>query len=474
MRHLPAVLIAAALCGVYAPTLESGGMLMWDEAEYATIGRSIVRGEGFAIGGEPNRLRPPLVPLAAAAAIALTGRADDEVLRAPKLAFAALALLAVYGGTAAAHGRTAGLIALVLLGVAPGFWLATPLFLSELPFLAFFFGAIVTFALGLHGSPRYFTLAWLLWGLAFLTRYTALLFAPAAVVSLALAIAMAARRVPLTTLLRSRAFLLGPLIGLAIVAPWMLRQQIAFGDALVGVREASTQLQLFMPDVSMPWYFYLVRLPAVLSPGIALAALAGLVWAIRARDGFGLHCAATSGVLLVWFSGYRFKEDRQILALLPLAASLAALGLTKLWPFSDRLAHRAVVLTTVVGLSIVTVRPMLGTQVTLGYPSFLDGMRWLRTHSAPDATVLGASPAQISWYADRRVETFPGEPALPQALGRTTWTVVTNFERGQPRYAADLAARVPPSAAQAGDAASFADSRFATTIIRSSILIEHP
>ena len=469
MRHLPAVLLAAALCAIYAPTLGSAHMLMWDEAEYATIGRSIVRGEGFAIGGTPNSLRAPLVPLVASAAIALAGRADDGVLRAPKLAFAALALLAVYACTAVVHGRATGLVALVLLGVTPAFWLATPFFLSELPFLAFFTGAIVTFFLGLHRHPRYFLLAWVLWGVAFLTRYTAVLFAPIALVSLAIA----ARRTPLATLARSRVFLLAPLAGLAIVAPWMLRQQIAFGDAFAGARIASTALQLFAPNVSMPWYFYLARLPAMLSPGILIAAVAGVVWAIRNGDGFGLHCAAACGVLLVWFSCYRFKEDRQMMALLPLAASLGAVGLTKLWPFGASATHRLVILATLGVLSFVTVRPVLASSVTLGYPSFLDAMRWLQAHSAPDATVLGPNPAQIAWYADRRVEAFPDETRLPDALGRTEWTVVTSFERAQPRYAAGLAARVT-TAEEGEDARVFADRRFTTTIIRSRVLLRQP
>jgi len=57
---------------VYLGTIDSYGMFMWDEAEYACLARSISRGQGFSISGKPDPLRPPILPLTGAAVISLS------------------------------------------------------------------------------------------------------------------------------------------------------------------------------------------------------------------------------------------------------------------------------------------------------------------------------------------------------------------------------------------------------------------
>ena len=58
---------------LYSFTINSYGMFLWDESEYASIGRSVLRGQGFAVSGVPNELRPPFLPLAGAATMWLFG-----------------------------------------------------------------------------------------------------------------------------------------------------------------------------------------------------------------------------------------------------------------------------------------------------------------------------------------------------------------------------------------------------------------
>src|SRR5262249_56230582 len=132
--------------------------------------------DGFAISGKPNRLRPPVLPLSGAASMRLAGSTADEVVKRPMLAFSLLALLVVYAGAATVYGWETGLAAASLLGASPAFWIATPLFLTEIPFVACLCGAIVAFHLGLYRDSRFFVLAWACWALAFLTRYTSTLF----------------------------------------------------------------------------------------------------------------------------------------------------------------------------------------------------------------------------------------------------------------------------------------------------------
>ncbi len=98
---------SAAICllllgcaGLYARALDAPKMFGWDESEYAALGRSLLRGEGFSISGQPNRLRPPVLPLAAAAGLWLGGAAaDDMSARRITLVFSVLAVLAVIVNT---------------------------------------------------------------------------------------------------------------------------------------------------------------------------------------------------------------------------------------------------------------------------------------------------------------------------------------------------------------------------------------
>src|SRR5262249_7912160 len=425
-----------------------------------------------AIAGTPTRRRRPAPRPGGAGSWGPAGSTADEVVKRPMLAFSLLALLVVYACAATVYGWETGLAAASLLGVSPAFWLSTPLFMTEIPFMACFCGAIVAFHLGLYRDSRFFVLAWAFWGLAFLTRYTAVLFAPIAVVLIALSLLDGDVRVRRRLL--SRAFLLAPIAALILVVPWLVRQQLTFGDALVGMKQASMQLQLFMPDVAMPWYFYPVRLLPMLSPGVAVLAVAGTAWALSRRDRFAIHCLATAAVIIAWFSFYRFKEDRQITAVLPLLAIVAGTGLVKFFApareTSRSWALRIVAVALIFALNFRATRPVLEHRVALGYPSFPKAMHWLSAHATTNAAVLAANYPQVFWYADRRALDFPDEAGLRDALRQTEWVVLTNFERGQKAYAAALARLVTTEDKRRGDAAIFRAALFETIVVRSSVL----
>jgi 4-amino-4-deoxy-L-arabinose transferase-like glycosyltransferase len=472
IRHGPILLLLVFFGAVYAMTLNSNGMFMWDEAEYASLGRSLVRGEGFAISGKPNSLRPPVLPLAAAASMLLCRSSQDAVVKLPHLVFSLLALYIVYYCAMTAYDRTTGLVAATFLGVSPTFWTSTPLFLTEIPFMAFFTGAVMFFYFGLYRHQHYFSLSWLCWGSAFLTRYTALLFGP--IVVLFLIPALCTRNQDVRRRIRSPSLFLSPFLGLAVVFPWMLRQQFTFGNALVGVQQSSTQLQVYMPDVSMPWDFYLAQLPEMLSPSLALLLLIGIGWTVWKRERCGLHCLVVCVGILLWFSFYRYKEVRLITSILPFMAVLAAVGLVKAFfpvPLSWRsVAVLALLLEGIFAVNFRATQPTFQYRTTLGYPSFLNAMQFLREHSSPDALVIGANYPQIHWYADRHALDLPHENRLKEILMSSEWVILTDFERGQKRYAHELVKKVSQADVQEGSVAVFRDSQFVTVLIRSSVL----
>lgn len=460
---------------LYGAGLSAYGMFMWDEAEYASIARSVARGDGFSISGRPNSLRPPVLPLAGAASMLLAGdQFDDGVLRATGCAFAILVLLCVYGFAAAAFDRATGLIAAALLGLSPVFWISATLFMAEMPFMAFFAAAVWFFYFGVYRSERLFVWSWISWALAFLTRYTALLFLPLMVVFLAIALWM--DRQTLQRILNRWCFL-SPIAALLVILPWLMRQYVTFGNPLAGFKWASKQLQSYVPDVSMPWHFYLGHLPANLSLPIALLFLAGLAWTISKRDRFALHCVLAAAFILVWFSCYRYKEDRLASSALPFVAVIAGAGLASAAAFLRPMTRAVVISAVLAGIFVLNfrvTRSFLQHSITLGYPSFLDAMAYLRVHSSPSATVLGANFPQIFWYTNLRAIDFPDERDLQEALRRSEWVVITNFERGQKPYVSSLVDKIAGDADTRSGIQEFRDSRYVTLLIRSENLLRAP
>jgi 4-amino-4-deoxy-L-arabinose transferase-like glycosyltransferase len=470
--HWPVMALLALFGVLYSFSLDSYGMFLWDEAEYASIGRSVLHGQGFAISGVPNKLRPPILPLAGAASMFLFGEeSGDLVLRATACGFALLALLVVYGFAAAAYDRTTGLIAAALLGISPWFWVFVPYFLSEIPFLAFFTAAVWFFYFGIYLHPRFFPASWGCWALAFLTRYTASLFLP--VIALFVLIALWRGGPEARRGLRSRVFFWSPLVGLALLAPWLGREYVAFGNPLVGLIKASHQLQDYAPGVSMPWSYYARRMPALASIEIAALFAGGVIWAFWKRDRLSVHNSLVIAVILVWFSCYRYKEDRMVSSALPFMAMIAAVVLVKLTAGLPPLGRYAVLGGVLAGcffMNLRVTRPVLERQLTLGYPVFLEAMTFLSENASPGAVVLGANFPQIHWYSKLRAMDIPEREVLPGALRHSEWVVITNFEPGQKSYVLGLLSllRDDPTSR---DTAEFRDSHFITAVVRSEWLL---
>jgi 4-amino-4-deoxy-L-arabinose transferase-like glycosyltransferase len=455
---------------LYASTLSAYGMLMWDEAEYASIGRSVLRGEGFAIGGHPNALRPPVTPLGVTVSMWLSGRGTDVVAKSSTLVFALLALTIVYASAVKAYDRPTGLIAATLLAVAPWFWTSTPQVLSEIPFLVFFAGAVWCLEFALYRDAGYFAYSGLCAALALLTRYTGLLFGPIALTMLAVALLTGGPAVRQRVL--SRRALAGVVVGALALAPWFVRQYLVFGDPLIGVKISSSQLQAYMPSVFMPWHFYFTRLPRLLGPLTVALLLAGSAQALWRRDRFALHSLAVALSLLLWFSVYRYKEDRLVSSTLPFLCVVGAVALTRTrlpGPRAGMVAATAVVCATC-AWNYTLARPVLARVITNGYPQLLDALRYVADHSDSDAMVIGASVPQIVWYSDRPVHDFPDESKLPDLLAHARWVLITNFERGQRAYARDLVKKVREDDLRSRGAILFSGRRFTVLLLDADLL----
>ena len=469
----PEILLFATLVVVYMTGVRSFGMLAWDEAEYATLARSLAGGDGYGIGGQPNTHRVPVVPLALALPFALGAPATDLVARATAALLAVLALLAVWLSLRSRVSRVDAALATLLCAVAPAFWSRTTAVMTDVLFAGLFAATIWAFMRALEVRPEQgpdFRAAAALAAVAFLTRYTAVLFFPAAVALSLVAVARdrsAWRRIVSPNAPGAVA------IALALLAPWFVRCALVTGDPWSGLRWAVAQVPSYAPSLSVPWFYYLLELPRMLSVPAACFVITGIAVCLARRDRFAADSALAAAVLVVSFSFFRFKEDRFILAAVPLLAPAGVVGLRFLaralaGARDELLAVGAAVLLTI-GLSTGPVRRSLSSWVTNGYPALLEAAAYIRESTPPGTIVLSAIEPQAAWYTGRPTAALPADPARPLADADSV-ALLVSFERGQPPWATAVLPRA--GAELRCGARMFHDGRFAAAVIRADCLDE--
>ena|GEM_PF-2093618 len=451
--------------------------LIWDEAEYASLGRSIARGDGYQISGQSNSIRPPLWPASIAAVMTATGSQGIGAAKATTILYALLAIVVVYWVVWLECGVGPAIVAACSLALSPEFVVGSVMLLSEIPFMALHAAALAAFYVAFQRGGVWFYAGWTCFALALSVRYTALLFGP--ILILVFVYEWTRDRGNIERLLRTRAFWLAPLVAVAILGPWYVRQWLVSGDALIGVSYASQQIPTYS-IASMPWYFYLVGMLPAMTPAIALAAMGSLIHgAMFSRRRLVVY--ALFGVLVIvgWHMTYDYKEFRLVSASLPMLA--IALGVTvRSWmdwrPRGSALRWSAPAAVLILGLtlSVLIAGGRLRNGLALGEPSFLDAMAFLRASAADDAVLVAENQAQVHWYADRHTLRTPKqEEDFRQLLDEADWVIITSFERGQPDYLFPLTERAEMADTIRGDVKLFRDARFHTMLFRAEWVRAH-
>jgi hypothetical protein len=316
-----------------------------------------------------------------------------------------------------------------------------------------------------------------------LTRYTALLFGPIAVLLTVLPFALRDRAA--VARMRSRAFLLAPLLAAAILLPWLARYAVLFGDPLLGFRRAAVQIPNYAQHGSYPVYYYLVLLPGMLGVVGVAAALGGAVHALATRHRLALTALTASAFVVAWMSRYAWKEPRLITAVLPFLAIVIGTGAAAALRAASRrgvglrasVAVVGLVLVAAYGWSAASTRPLIEGGATLGYPSFLGAMTDLRERSRAGDVVMAANCHQVSWYTRLRCGGFrgggrrgaPGE-SFDERLDSADWVVITSFERGQPQFVEGELTALRPDDFTEGRARRHRDANYWTVVLPSELL----
>jgi hypothetical protein len=96
-------------------------------------------------------------------------------------------------------------------------------------------------------------------------------------------------------------------------------------------------------------------------------------------------------------------------------------------------------------------------------------MAFLRENASSGAMVLGANFPQIYWYSNLKVKDIPEREELREALRRSEWVVITNFEPVQKPYILALARLVPIDPTR--ESAWFRGGQYVTVVVRSDRLL---
>jgi 4-amino-4-deoxy-L-arabinose transferase-like glycosyltransferase len=493
------LLVLALLAIVWAADVGRPRMLGWDESEYAGIGRGLLHGEGYRTYGNPEPMRLPMVPMLVAATLTVAPHGGDHALRWTGLLCMVVALLVTYRGVAYASDRTTAFAATLFFGALPMTRVLATVVLSEAPFLACFTAAVWWLHEALGGRSRAYLASAAAFGLALLARYDAALLAPIALLlALIRGTTIGPRELARRTI-GSRDFWLAPLVTLAVLAPWLVREIVLFHDPLLGLHQSS-EIVILGHWGAAPWWWYLKRLPLTAGWPALIAAVLGLGMAVRDRGGAAMTALVVCVVVMAGHSGYLHKEDRYICSMMPFVATLAAFGVTGvlgpwlgaragaaagersklrwLGPWFTRWLTARVAATVTATLVVATGAAILADDTTrritldpYGYPALVEAMETVRAESPPDRIVIGASGPQIHWYADRPTRQFPEDVGdLSDMLPRASWVVFVNFERMQPQWATDLTRLFTEADVARGDVRVYHSGPFQTVIVRAPLL----
>jgi 4-amino-4-deoxy-L-arabinose transferase-like glycosyltransferase len=147
-------------------------MVKWDESDYLLLGRSLVTGQGYTRGFEPETHHPPFFPLITGAIYLAVGDLEKSSDIAYAL-FGGLMLLPIFVLARRIYGYPMAYLAAILLAIYPVFTVVGLYWGTMLEPLYIFllFGALVTWLIGMEERrPGMMAVAGMMFAMGFLTR----------------------------------------------------------------------------------------------------------------------------------------------------------------------------------------------------------------------------------------------------------------------------------------------------------------
>ena len=431
--------IIAAL--VLLPGLGVQSLANWDEAIYGVVTRELLLqpgptlryGDGFWFE------KPPFVFWLMAASSSLLGL-TEFALRMPSVLFGIAAILLQYLAGRRLGGRSAGLLAAILLLGVPQFVAYSRLAMTDVPLITLGMLSLV-FLLYAERRPSLMMLAGVAFGLAILTKsVAAFLFLPGL-----LAIAVARNGV---RFLHSKEMWLVTIAALAVALPWHAWSMVTYGrsflDKYLGFHIVARFLRPLENHEGSPFYYletyfhnagFLAPVHAVgvaLALGLATFKRDRLLAAVGALPLAAFTIVSLQGTKIGWY----------LMPVYPGAALAAALGITRVVQ-NNRAQFAVLLLASLLALpGIVNGRgPFVKTSDILVFSPEVRSLRETEVFAngrIPLLYTFGVAEPALRFYLADRVQSI-GEVELARLFTRnqpflclTFTSEVAEFARKHP------------------------------------------
>ena len=297
-----------------------------DEAVYAGQAAALAGHQDYAQLFGVFRAHPLLVHFLVSLVYRITG-VNDVAPRVVSVAFGVG--MVVVGGAigTVVRGRRVGLLTMLFIAISPYPVMVSRQMLLDGP-MAFFFALTLLFLAMYVRRPRSLTLyaAACSAGLAFLAKESAILMVPAV-----LAFLMLARDVPL----KLRDFGVSAIVYMLTIAPFPLSLLVSGGSRVAQEFFLWQLLRRANHDAG----FYLTVVPSIGIPLVALA-MAGLVVALRRRQGLDVLIVSLTVVVVAFFEAWPVKGFQYLIPLATPVALLAGDGVVSVTEFLARASQR--------------------------------------------------------------------------------------------------------------------------------------
>ncbi len=212
------------LCSAEPPELR---YFNFDEADYELIGKNLYEGNGYCyVKGQPSAFRPPLYSMMIAGVYQVVGKRSHRAVRWLQAFISAITAGLIFSLGYLTLGRSAGVWAGAIFAVYPTMLYYVPKLMTETLFIALLSASLCLLVLAIkRGATKFFALAGLGFGIAFLCRMVLLPF-------------LVLFFIPMMIILcrRNVSTKIGPrivvfyLLFVAVVAPWVIRNYVVFGE----------------------------------------------------------------------------------------------------------------------------------------------------------------------------------------------------------------------------------------------------
>ncbi len=302
-------------------------VLWWDEAEYMTLARNLLKDlTQFTLFEKYTALfKPPLLPYLLSIVFRFTGFNEIVAKLIPPL-FGVLTLFVLYVFSIKIFRKESlAFLTVIFLAINPLFIRMSTLILSDIPFLFFTTLSLYFFYEALNKKNYYFIYSGIFGGLSALARYQGFIILIIYAVFICLYTLVKRNR----DLIKNKYVWFLPIVFILTFSPWILFSYFTRGNPLQFYYD---QIWAGSWHGSQPVTYYLFKFSSgILTPPLFILFIVGVLIGVRKYFKQYSLLLLWISVFFIIFSSVGHKEERYLIEILPLCSIFITLGISKIW-----------------------------------------------------------------------------------------------------------------------------------------------